>query len=116
MLFWNGYGRRQVCVVGASSAQVMPATTCGRNRSSPLAGELQQLGYLLWREWLGDVLVRDRILHHLVEAFDLLELQHRLGIEAVAHGLRHGSRYLRIFRERLDRLWVGVHEVDHVAI
>jgi hypothetical protein len=40
---------------------------------------------LLWREGLGDVFERERVLHHLVEAVDLVALQHRLAID---HALR----------------------------
>jgi hypothetical protein len=63
-------------------------------RLLPSARKLQQLAYLLRRQRLRDVLERDCVLHHLVEAFDLVELQHRLGIEAIAHGLHDCGRDL----------------------
>ena len=68
-----------MCVGRASSALIMPATTCGRNGSSPPARQLQQLAHVLWGQRLGDVFERDRVLHHVVKGFDLVELQHRLG-------------------------------------
>jgi hypothetical protein len=49
----------------------------------PPAGELQQLAHLLRRQRLGDVFERDRVLHHLVETLDLVELRHGLGMDAV---------------------------------
>ena len=51
-----------------------------------------------------DVLERDRVLHQLGHAGDRVELQHRLRIELVAHGLRRRGRDRGIFAERLERL------------
>jgi hypothetical protein len=50
------------------------------------AGQLQQFADLLWRQRLGQIFERDRILHHLVEALDLVELQHRRAPRSVGGG------------------------------
>ncbi len=78
---------------------------------------LDQLGKLLLRQRLADELQRHRILHHAVEPFDRVGIDHALGKEFVAHALRGRLRHLVEFRVVFhDLRVVGVHVVDALTI
>src|SRR5262245_31535127 len=104
MLFWRERESIKLCggdpTVLSTRGSWPDARSAGRVQLPPAARNLQQLVDLQRRQRLGDVFERDGVLHHLVKPLDLVELQHGLGIEAVAHSLCHGWRYLRVFRER----------------
>src|SRR6185295_14031694 len=95
-------------IANASARRIMIVSSLRRN--------LQELGQLFLAQRRIEELERDRILHGAVEIGHLLRLHRRLGVKLLERLRQDIDRLLHLLGVHLQRLRVGIHPVDRLAI